>query len=200
MPDGSVTNWIQRLKDGDRAAVQKLWEAFFPRLVNYARYKLQGVPRAAADEEDVALSAFNSCCLRAEQGKFPQLVDRHDLWQLLVVIAARKASNLRKRGLRVINGGGRTVSIDTLSPEDGARGVDFVELVSDEPDPALAAEVVEQCRHLLDKLQDDTLRTVALRKLEGYTNVEIAGLLNCSVAKVERKLKLIRGLWEGEMP
>ena len=199
--DGSVTNWIQRLKDGDRAAVQKLFEAYFLQLVNFVRYKLQGVSRATDDEEDVALSAFNSCCLCAEQGKFPQLVDRHDLWQLLVVIAARKASNLRKRELRAKRGGGQIVlSIDTLSPEDGARGVDFVELVSDEPDPALAAEVVEQCRRLLDKLQDDTLRTVALRKLEGFTNNEIKDKLGCSLAKVERKLALIRALWEGEMP
>ena len=34
-----------------------------------------------ADEEDVALSAFDSFCRGAEQGRFPRLDDRDDLWQ-----------------------------------------------------------------------------------------------------------------------
>jgi hypothetical protein len=57
---GSVTHWLQLLKAGDSAAAQPLWERYFRRLVGFARTKLQGLPRRAADEEDVALSAFHS--------------------------------------------------------------------------------------------------------------------------------------------
>ena len=56
--DGSVTGWIDRLKAGDHAAAQPLWERYFARLVGLARQRLEGQPRRAADEEDVALSAF----------------------------------------------------------------------------------------------------------------------------------------------
>ena len=49
--------------------------------------------RRAADEEDVALSAFDSFCRGAEQGRFPQLDGRDDLWHLLVVITVRKKPN-----------------------------------------------------------------------------------------------------------
>ena len=52
------------------------------------------------DEEDVVLSAFNSFCARAKQGKFRQLEDSEDLWQLLVVITQRKAINRYKRATR----------------------------------------------------------------------------------------------------
>src|SRR5262249_47776007 len=62
-----------RLKEGDRAASQALWERYFRRLVGLARERLRGWPRAAADEADVTLSAFDSFCRAAEAGRFPRL-------------------------------------------------------------------------------------------------------------------------------
>src|SRR6516225_6362744 len=97
---GSVTDWLGLLKGGDSAAAQRLWEAYFRRLVGLARAKLQGTPRRATDEEDVALSAFDSFCRGAAQGRFPQLLDRLDLWQLLVLLTARKAFDLAQHERR----------------------------------------------------------------------------------------------------
>jgi DNA-directed RNA polymerase specialized sigma24 family protein len=94
--EGSVTNWIGQLQAGDPAAAQKLWERYFRRLVGLARKKLQDAPRRAADEEDVALSAFASFCHHAARGQFPQLADRDDLWRLLVTVTSRKALHLRR--------------------------------------------------------------------------------------------------------
>src|SRR5262245_46060314 len=74
--DASVTQWIDGLKAGDPNAAQKLWERYCRRLVGLARKKLRAAPRRAADEEDVALSAFDSFCRGAEQDRFPQLNDR----------------------------------------------------------------------------------------------------------------------------
>ena len=96
MSSGSITNLYNRLQQGERDGVQKLWEQYFRRLVGLARTKLADVPRHGIDEEDVALSAFDSFCRGAEQGRFPQLADRDDLWQLLATITARKASDLRE--------------------------------------------------------------------------------------------------------
>src|SRR5215831_17169934 len=102
---GSITHWIGQLKAGDPVAAQKLWEVYFRRLVGLARKKLQGAARRAADEEDVALSAFASFCRRAERGQFPQLLDRDDLWQLLMVITTRKALNQVQHERRQKRGG-----------------------------------------------------------------------------------------------
>jgi DNA-directed RNA polymerase specialized sigma24 family protein len=63
---GSVTRWLQQLQAGDPAAVQRLWERYYPRLVGLARKKLRDAPRRLADEEDVALSAFHSFCRSAK--------------------------------------------------------------------------------------------------------------------------------------
>src|SRR5205823_406810 len=103
---GSITHWISRLKAGDEAAAQKLWECYFERLVRLARKKLRGFPRRAADEEDVALSAFDDFCRCAERGRFPRLSDRDDLWQVLVVLTERKAIKLVHHERRQKRGGG----------------------------------------------------------------------------------------------
>src|SRR5262245_30448891 len=91
---GSITRWIGQLQAGDAAAVQPLWEAYFTRMVQLARHRLQAAPRRAADEEDVALSAFHSFCLGAQDGRFSRLADRQNLWSLLVAITAHKCVDL----------------------------------------------------------------------------------------------------------
>ncbi len=187
--EGSVTHWIGQLQAGDQAAAQPLWEHYFRRLVGLARTKLHGAPRRAADEEDVALSAFDSVCRGVEQGKFPQLLDRDNLWRLLVVITARKAAHLARDERRAKRGGGRTAGQDLA---------DLDQFVGREPSPEFAALVAEECQRLLDNLNNDELVSVAHWKMEGYTTSEIAAKLGCAPRSVERKLQLIRTIWEKE--
>ncbi len=59
--------------------------------------------------------------------------------------------------------------------------------------------MAEECQRLLEQLDDDGLRTLALAKMEGYSNKEIAGQVGCSVRTVERRLKLIRDTWKEEV-
>ncbi|MCI0457115.1 MAG: ECF-type sigma factor, partial [Gemmataceae bacterium] len=109
----SVTLWIDQVKKGDHEALQKLWERFFHRLVGLARKKLEGVPRRAADAEDVAGSAFVAFWQGVERGQFPLLFDRDDLWHLLAQITVYKASNLRAREQAQKRGGGVVVRGDS---------------------------------------------------------------------------------------
>ena len=90
----SVTIWIHQLRAGNSLAAQKIWEAYYYRLVCLARGKLRTMPRRGADEEDIALSAFDSFFRGVERGRFPKLDDRDDLWQVLLLITERKAFDL----------------------------------------------------------------------------------------------------------
>jgi len=196
----SVTQWIDRLKAGDPEAAQQLWERYFRRLVGLARKKLRAAPRRAADEEDVALSAFDSFCRGVEQDRFPQLHDRLDLWQLLVLLTARKASDLAQHERRQKRGGGAVLDEAALPcPTDSsAQGAPLDQIKGPEPTPAFAAQVAEECHRLLERLDSPELRDVALRKVEGYGNEEIAAQLGCGLRTVERRLRLIRSIWEQE--
>ena len=71
---------------------------------------------------------------------------------------------------------------------------------ADEPTPELAAQLAEEFQRLMEQLGDSTLQSVAIFKLEGYTNDEIASRLGCVTSTVERKLARIRGMWANEMP
>jgi DNA-directed RNA polymerase specialized sigma24 family protein len=190
---GSITHWIDELRAGDQKAAQPLWERYFRRLVELARARLRGLPRGAADEEDVALSAFDSFCRSVEQGRFPRLGDRDDLWQVLFVLTQRKAIDLLEHEGRAKRDWRKTKAPAADRPP-------FADLASCEPDPALAALVADECRRLLGALGDDGLRVIAVRKMEGYSNEEIAHLSQCSLATVERRLRLIRKEWEQKTP
>src|SRR5262249_20194695 len=141
--DGSVTNWVDQLKAGDHAAAQPLWERYFRRLVELARRKLQGAPRRAADEEDVALSAFDSFCRGAEEGRFPQLSDRDNLWKLLVALAAHKAIDLARAERRQKRGGGAVLDdlavLDLRRSDSAEPGLEQV--IGPEPTPDLPAQL-----------------------------------------------------------
>jgi DNA-directed RNA polymerase specialized sigma24 family protein len=290
--EGSVTRWIGDLKGGGELAAQELWRRYFDRLTRLARARLRGVPLASEDEEDVALSAFDSLCQGALAGEFPALEDRDDLWRLLASITARKAVDLRRRGGRLKRGGSRygvrwmpsvedvgdipaggrnlivvaavegrihvrvfdhegLVVADTDEARLVGRGLpvgelkaqlegsgdrpltrgeedrvadavailvglrrpgrprpgselagedDELDVLAQQPDrapaPDLAALLDEQYRELLDRLGDDVLRRIAVWKLEGYGNDEIAQRLGCGLRTVERKLGVIRSIWE----
>ena len=190
----SITGWFYSLQKGDRAAAGRLWEQFARRLIGLARLRLGQTARRGSDEEDIVLSAFDSFCRGAEAGRFPQLEDRDGLWQLLVTITLRKVHDQVQHERRQKRGGGRVLREADLA---GAQPT-LEEIMSLEPSPQLAAEMTEQCQYLLGLLDDDDLRAMALLKMEGYTNQEIAHRLGCARSTIQRRLNLIKSRWDAE--
>ena len=187
--DDAVTVWLGQLRAGDPAAIRPLWEKYFHRLVGLARKRLHDAPRRASDEEDVALSAFDSFCRNAEAGRFPDLADRDSLWRLLTAFTLRKAAHHRRDACRLKRGGGVVV--------EGESGI-WEDVFGREPDPGLAAEVAEECDRLLTALGDPDLQQVALLRMDGYSVEEVAERVRCAPRSVKRKLQLIRSIWERE--
>jgi RNA polymerase sigma factor (sigma-70 family) len=187
---GSVTLWLSQLRLGQDYAAQKLWERYYTRLVRLAQKRMSHTPRRFEDEEDVAQSAFATFCANLADGRFPQLHDRHDLWKLLIIITARKATNSVRRE-KTLKRGGPTVQTGQQSPSPQLE-----HLIGDEPSPDFALQAAETVRRLLDSLPSPSLRILAMNKLEGYTNEEIADRLGWSLRTVERRLQDIRQLWK----
>jgi DNA-directed RNA polymerase specialized sigma24 family protein len=198
---GSVTRWIGGLKTGDAAAAQALWERYFDRLVRLARKRLASQPGGVEDEEDAALSAFDSFCAGLTRGRFTELGDRDDLWKLLVVITARKAAAQRDRRLALKRGGAYSRVDRAHSRAIGVteQGDDVLaHLIGQEPTPEFAAMVAEETQSLLARLGDDQLLQIALDRMAGYTTNEIADRLGCARRTVARRLDLIRTIWSEE--
>ena len=109
--------------------------------------------------------------------RFPKLNDRHDLWQVLVMLTSRKAASQTRHDRRLKRGGGQVVQASALAGEE-SQDV-FASVSGGEPTPEFAAQVVEECNRLLNSLTDPLLRQIAVLKMEGHTNAQIA-------AKIER--------------
>jgi DNA-directed RNA polymerase specialized sigma24 family protein len=185
----SVSVWLGLLQAGNAEAVRPLWERYFQRLVGLARLRLRNAPRQVADEEDVALSAFDSFCRHAERGRFPDLNDREGLWRLLAAFTVRKAAHHIRDAGRLKRGGEAIF-------ENSSEGL--LEVFGQEPDPALAAEMANECERLLAALEDDDLKKLAILRMEGGTIEDVAAAMKCAPRSVKRKLQLIRSIWERE--
>jgi len=192
----SVTNWIGQLKAGEEVAAQKVWQRYYVQLVNLARRRLLANQRRFEDEEDVVVQAFHEFFRNMKLGKYPQIDDRDGLWRELATKTDQRTRDLKRKHRRQKRGGGMVRGNSVFC----ARGTDDTPHGFDQiADPT--PEVVEQysitCRELLNLLNEEQ-RRIALWKLSGFTNKEIAKELACVEETVRRKIKVIRNIWSEE--
>jgi RNA polymerase sigma factor (sigma-70 family) len=184
-PDAeSVTRLIRATQQGRESAVAPLLAVYFDRLVQLARKRLQNLPGMANYDEDLALRSFYSVYRRVGDKERPlQLTDRDDLWRLLATRTISRAIDLIRRH----------------KPGEVPGHFDPEQLLAREPTPDEVVATADECRRLLDLLDEPELQQIALWKVEGQTNDEIAARLNCVPRTVERKLRRIRALWKDEL-
>jgi DNA-directed RNA polymerase specialized sigma24 family protein len=180
----AISILLSRVRAGDEAAFEQLWKHYYAKLVSLAGKAVSSGPGGVVDADDAAQSALASFYAGVMRGRYPNLHDRTGLWKLLLTItlckaraSARKARHRRKLLVKYFE-----------------NGVDHIE-----PSPAFAAELADQFGHLMSCLPDVLVRQVAVAKLEGYSNEEIARQVGKSIPTVERKLRLIRQLWDSHV-
>jgi RNA polymerase sigma factor (sigma-70 family) len=190
---GSVTRFLNQMMAGDEAAVTILWERFLPRLLGLARRTLGSRPQRVADAQDAVQSAFASFWKRAVDGQFGAEIDRNDLWNLLGVITVRKSLRQARHERATRRGAGRVLTEGSLIHPNGTPQSldDFAAHIS-------PVELDFNSTELLNQLPTE-LREIAVLRLLGYLNSDIASQLGCSERTIERKLADIRECWKSEM-
>lgn len=183
--DGFVTFWFEAAQKGDEAAATHLWDWFYPKLVKLAQAQLDKSKRRVYDEEDVALSAFHGVYRDARGGRVPKNCNRNDIWGLLTTQLLRKIID-RRRADAAQKRGGDEVRGDSAFLEGG---IDLI--ASREPGPEFALELLDEANAVLARLSEP-LRQVALLKMDGLTNEEIAAEIGLTCRSVERKVERIR--------
>lgn len=122
---GEITCLLDDLSNDE--AAEALWRYFFPKLVDYAAFKMREMPSKAQDEEDIALSAMHSFFAAVESGLY-DLKNRDQLWRLLVTITFRKISRERRRQYAQKRGGG---VIHIGNNHGGNDGADPISRIAD---------------------------------------------------------------------
>jgi DNA-directed RNA polymerase specialized sigma24 family protein len=201
MPDQeheSVSEWIERVRrSGNDDAASLLWRHFLLRLSEYVSQRIRTAPLRIHDTEDVVLSTFDSVLRAIRENRYQDVKHRDDLWWLLLAVADRKAIDVERFERRKKRGGGRTVQM-SFQPIVGLPNGGWPDLASAEPTPEFAVVVEEETRRLFGLL--NARQRVAVRmRLEGHSNRDIAGALECSVPTIERYLHLTRRIWNAEL-
>lgn len=191
-----LTALLVRIQNGrDDEACQELWDAVFDRVITVARKRLSSHHRRVVDEEDIALSAINSFLRAAETGRLRSYQHRDELWRVLFLITARKVLHRSTEQSAEKRGNGLVRGDSVFSTSDGinAGGIDSF------PDPRhpdrFVDSLIGECRERVESLPDETLRTIALLRMEGFEVAEIAAQLDLAVATIKRKLARIRQIW-----
>jgi DNA-directed RNA polymerase specialized sigma24 family protein len=190
--DESITTWLgnlQACQGKEETAAQRLFERYFVQLEQVARGRLAGLRLHDRDEQDVAIVAMEQFFLGVRQGRFPRLRDRHDLWQVLLMILERRLIDEYRRKPEPVCGESALHAPGTDSQSDAGFVVPALD-----PRPDMIVQMAEELAARLSQLPE-RLRPLAIWKLEGRTNAEIAKLIGRSEKRVEAKLKLIREIW-----
>ena len=191
------TKLIQLFKHGDRSAADELIRRYFDRVYRAAERKLNGRRVKISDADDIAISVFKSIWKRADENKFSDsdLSDSKALWRLLTVMVSNKVishfryESAKKRGGDCQGGTGESQSSIATALEQCPDG----EFTADK-----LAIVREEHSRLLELLDDEILSKIAIMKMEGYLQLEIAESFGRSTKWVGRKVNIIKGIWERE--
>ncbi len=188
---GSVTFYMKQLREGNREGADELWQRFYSRLVRLAHNRMNSKFRRVTSEEDVAAIAIAECFKSLEEGRFPELEGRDDLWNRLAQITERRALNEIRRQSTQKAGGGNVVgeSVFLKADEKFPQGIDGI--AGKEPTPEYIDQLGITVNEMLTGLNEQ-LREIAILKMQGYTNREISKQIQISIATVERKLAILR--------
>lgn len=187
-----MTTYLQRLRQGrDDEAAAELWVEYFEKLLSVARRNLGSLPKRVADEEDVAVSAMNSFFVAAESGRFADLGNREELWKLLITIVIRKTNRFKERAVAQKRGSGTVRGESIFENQQGESSAGLAGI----PDQPFSSVLMEHCGELLENLNDDTLKEIAVLRLQGYTVSEISKKMALARSTVKRKLALVKNEW-----
>lgn len=192
---GTMTMKLRRIRSGDHAVTQDVFEVWFQRLARLGTQLLPPGQRRVIDGEDLAQTVLTSFFASLESGFLDKsgkplpIRSRHDVWRMLATRLRQRASNARRDLNSDRRGGGRIVT--GSSSEIGLA-------LAAVPDPGtdrFAEKIAILHEQLINCFSRSGLRQIAELLLQGIRPEDIAVELQLSTATVYRKLRLIEQHW-----
>ena len=185
---GSITRWLNNLRAGQSQAAAPIWRRYQAKLVSLASQQLEANPDRAVDGEDVVQSSFRNVCLAVQNGKYPDIDNREDLWGLLYIATVNRVRQ-HYRELKAVKRS-HISSRQTLKPS----------ILEDLQSPFAEAQMADLLEYLLSRLDledpSHLLRKIALLYLDDHSASSIAKLLQKRKTNILISLRLIRNIWQ----
>jgi len=168
-------------------------------VVREADRRLKNLPRRAVDGEDIAQQAFAAFFRGVAANRFSQLEDRHDLWQVLVMLADRRANDHLRHELGPEHGGGRVrgdSALERQGDRSGSGAAGFDNIAAPPVTSESADALIQLIQRTFPELADEELQQIVLDRAANYSVAEIAERRGIALRTTERKLELIRQILE----
>lgn len=188
------------MRQGDPDAIRRLVDRYFRKLRNLSQERIRRGKPIYEDGEDIAIQVLTSVCQKIEQGKYPDLQNREDLWYLMIFIAHRMVIDRRRSR--------KKLSLQTPMEEDPVPKEQTLEgaletidndldsfLAEDSESDFALLEILDCWQEMIRQIKDPVAKDVAKLKLEGHSNREIATMLGIVPRTVDRKSELIEQRW-----
>lgn len=167
----SVTTWIAAVRTGDGGAAEQLWGRYFHQLMAQARLRMSNVSKGSYDEEDAALSTFHILCKKLNEGEYPSVSDRQELWQLMLKVLVRKI--------------GTRVRYQTAAKRLPCSLVSSISV--EEVPAATSQEISHECFELIASLNDPNLdalrcsssKAIPMKRLLPSSSVRVGPFNGC---------------------
>lgn len=185
---GSVTHWLNQLQVGQSQAAEPIWKRYQAKLVSIASQQLDKNPDRSVDGEDLVQSSFRNVFLAVQNGKYPNIDNREDLWGLLYIATVnrvrqhyRELNALKRSHISSSRATDPTILEDLQTPFAEAQAADLLEYLLSRLD-------LEDPSHLL--------RQIALLYLDGHAASSIAKQLHKRKTSILISLRFIRSIWQ----
>ncbi len=187
------TELVERWRGGDQAAASQLYQRYVERLSGIVSGHLSDRLRARTDADDVLQSACRSFFRRVREGQF-QFDEDEDVWKLLVTISLNKLrSQVRRHSAAKRDAAQEVTRRDNSLPDDF-----HLQKLAKTPSPVEAFIFAEMIESVSDKLGTQHAMLLELR-MEGYSQLEIAGKLQTSDRSIRRMLDSVRNVLSREL-
>ena len=185
---GSITHWLSQLQAGQAQAAEPIWKRYQEKLVSIATQQLVESPDRSVDGEDLVQNSFGNVCLAVQNGKYPDIDNREDLWGLLYIATVNRVRE-HYRELRALK----------RSHISSSQAID-PSILADLQTPFAEAQTADLIEYLLSRLDledpSHLLRQIALLYLDDHSASSIAKRLRKRKTSVLISLRLIRSIWQ----
>ena len=182
---GTVTGWLQLLRNGDDSVTEKLWSHYSPGLRNRLAQRCQGL--RICDEDDIATTSFYRLISSLQSRDRYQCTNRTDFWRLLMIIARNAIGDWRKYDQAFRRGGGHKI----VSLNDKSINVSEKPIVNSNE-----KRMLEKFKQLSAELDRPEFMKVIELKQTGLSNANIAMEMGYSLRTVQYIIADIKAAWQ----